>query len=988
MPQTVCAYLFRGVPLMKRMLSFSLTTIALLVLLSGCPWFKPPVPPVDPVEGEEVVEGELPAEGESPEEGEAPLFTSADPAQRGIYNETLDGTPTPDAGEENEGGKESRELVEPDVIRRAGNLLYILNQHRGLIIADLDGQRTLSQTPTFGYPRDLYLVGNKAYVLVSYAQDVRLDEKGRYQVSYGSRLYVFDVTDPEAVVSLGSSRFEGDLIDSRLVGSILYAVCSNYTWYYPEDTDDAIETASVEKSYGDTWAISLDTAQPGAISQVAKVKFQGYGNLIQATSEAIFCATSDWYSDSTAITYIDISDPRGAIAVRGTAVVPGRLADRFKMDAWNDVLRVVSNTGWADRKTLITTWDLKNPDTFAQLGSTELESAAGDTTYATRFDGARAYIVTYLTVDPLYVVDLSDPANPQVLGELKIPGWSTHIEPRGDRLIALGVDDEGGGRRVMVSLFDVSDPGAPQRLDYTSFGDNWSWSTAYEDVKAFTVLDNAILVPFSGWNYGSGGYDRLQFISYNRDRLQAQGYVDLRGSALRALQYGGYHFAVTQEQLAVIDASDPNTPRITNSITLAENIADVVPLKDGWALEIICRYDSADSSVRAVNAAGETGQEVLLKTSSITESFLWNDTAVLVAAGYDYYPEYNSFYRVYLVNVSDPLSPVLEKEILVKLQPWYYGWWMGYDMVASGKQARPGYYPYYYYDPSPTAFLAGDYLVMRGSGDRFDRYLGASSAYQGLAVLNLNDPDNMTYLGLGDPAPERVSGDGKQIYLTYRKTLATSSGNAYRCAFYLSTLDPATLDESARVNVPGIFQHRVPGTDILLLKDTQYLRDGNLKELLRSGILSENKFSLQDSVNLPSYGTQLALSDNFAGYVGYIYSENSDVPRDTLLSSGNDKAAEEARGYMLGGIFVNAKGGFKSHERKNVGDVWCNLLGVRKGSVFLSVSGAAASQWNFNEHPPEHVTLFPVMGYPSKLRVGKDTAYLPLGYGGLASFPL
>ena len=127
---------------------------------------------------EEVIEGELPAEGESPEEGEAPLFTSADPAQRGVYDETLDGVPTPDAGEENEGGKESRELVEPDVIRRAGNLLYILNQHRGLIIADLDGQRTLSQTPTFGYPRDLYLVGNKAYVLVSYAQDVRLDEKG------------------------------------------------------------------------------------------------------------------------------------------------------------------------------------------------------------------------------------------------------------------------------------------------------------------------------------------------------------------------------------------------------------------------------------------------------------------------------------------------------------------------------------------------------------------------------------------------------------------------------------------------------------------------------------------------------------------------------------------------------------------------------------------------------------------------------------------
>ena len=181
--------------------------------------------------------------------------------------------------------------------------------------------------------------------------------------------------------------------------------------------------------------------------------FPGYGGLIQATNYAIFCVSTDWNNVST-ITYVDITDAAGKILIRGTADVPGYMADRFKMDAWNGVLRVVTNTWWPDQQTVVTTLDIANPDSIMQLGQTSLANASGETLFATRFDGPLAYIVTYLRVDPLFVVDLSDPANPTVKGELEIPGWSTHIEPMGDRLIALGVDDS-AGRKVMVSLFDV-----------------------------------------------------------------------------------------------------------------------------------------------------------------------------------------------------------------------------------------------------------------------------------------------------------------------------------------------------------------------------------------------------------------------------------------------------------------------------------------------------------------------------------------------------
>lgn len=884
--------------------------------------------------------------------------------------------------------------MEPDVIRRADNLLYILNQYRGLTIVDLDSEELLSQSATVGYPRDLYLIDNTAYVLVSYAQDVRWDEKGRYQVSYGSRLYVFDVSDPEAVRLIGSQRFEGDLIDSRLVGTILYAVCSNYTWYYPLYTDETIATESTDKSYGDTWAISLNTADPENITTVNKVQFEGYGNLIQATNKAIFCATNDWNEDSTWITYVDIDDPDGKIEVRGTALVKGQLADRFKMDAWNDVLRVVSNTGWRDRRTLITTFDLKDPDTFQQIGYKELESATGDTTYATRFDGDRAYIVTYLTVDPLYVVDLKDPYKPDVLGELEIPGWSTHIEPRGDRLIALGVDDTDGRRKVMVSLFDVADPEDPQRLDWVSFGDDWSWSTAYEDVKAFAILGDMILVPFSGWNSGSGGYDRVQFVSCDQDSLEAHNYVDLQGSAIRSITYDGLYFTITQEQLAVINADNPKEPEIINHLALAENVVDAIPLEEGWIAEVICRYDSADSIVRAVNDEIGYGTPVTLKTSSISESFLWKDKLILVASGYDYYPEYTSFYRVFIVDFSNPAHPLLEKDIAVKLDPWYYYGWMDYDYdydyarPGSDKMIRPYYPYYYYYDNATTAFLVGDHVVLRGMASHFDLYLGGSSAYQGLALLNLNDPESPQYLGLADTEITDINSDGYLLYLTSRKSLTTTSGQHGLCAYYLSTLNPATLERTQSVNVPGIFQHRVPGSSTLILKDSQYRQDGSVKEILRSGLLSKTQFELQDSINLPFNNTQLIASGDFICYTGYLYSYYQDDIRDTLQST--DDAAEllPQNGYILGGAFVNERGEFSSHARKNVGEVWCTLLGAHKGSAFLSVSGAAAAQWNFNTEEPKQDSLIPVMGYPTKIRFGKDQALIPLGYGGVATFPL
>ena len=341
------------------------------------------------------------------------------------------GAPEADAGVAVDGdGAVQREVVEPDVIRRDGNLLYILNQYRGLTIVDLTTEEILIQLPTHGLPRDLYLDGGRAYVLVGQAREFAVAESGIVGSPVDSRLYVVDVTVPGGAEILSSFDMDGDLVDSRLVGDILYTVSAQFFWYWEGDV-------LFKQQESETWVTSVNVSDPENIFEAARISFEGSGQQIHVNSTSLFVAAPVGFNGDTEITYVDITDPDGSLTVVGTMSVQGQVPDRFKMDAWQGVLRVVSIDWQQTRRTLVTTFDLA---TLERLAEKEIAAASGEALFATRFDGDRAYIVTFLVVDPLFVLDLSDPTNPTVIGELEVPGYSTHIVPQGDRLIALGVD--------------------------------------------------------------------------------------------------------------------------------------------------------------------------------------------------------------------------------------------------------------------------------------------------------------------------------------------------------------------------------------------------------------------------------------------------------------------------------------------------------------------------------------------------------------------
>lgn len=896
-------------------------------------------------------------------------FTSADRNMRtwGLPGALL---ATDAAGGGAEGETVQRTVVEPDVIRRDGQWLYVLNQFRGLTIVDLQQNTVVANLPTIGFPRDIYIQNGRAYVLVSRAN--------RYEVSgntvrftVGSRLYIADITDPTHAQLLSSFNLNGDLVDSRLVGDVLYAVGAEVNWYYAVGEPGAVEGSTgarvVKTRTGGTWVTSVNCADPNSIFVADEISFDDTGTQIHATTDAIFVSSPDWGSNNTSITYVDISDPNGSMAVRGSANVKGQVVDRFKLDYWNGVLRVVSLAWNNTRKTYVTTIDCTVPDTLGVLAEYEFQCAQGETLFATRFEGNRAYVVTYFIVDPLFVLDLADPTNPTVTGELEVPGWSTYIEPRGDRLIALGVDDTAGGRRVCVSLFDVTDPAQPGLADRVTFGTSWNWSSAYDDVKSLAIFDDTIVVPFSGWEEGYGmGFNRLQFISYTQDDLTLHGFVDVNGTVLRTFQYNGLYYCVTTEQLVTIDASDLDNPVVVNHLVLAENVSDFLEVTPTLGAEIISQTETGKTSVHLKSPGKTTLGVIDVDAGYIVDSFVYNQYVVLV--GQKWEPDYH--YLVIMIDCSVPSAPQIAATIPVDVDP-FMPWWFDYEgpVVLGGTAVRDTkmmIYPWRVAAPG-AAYLAGAQLALRCSASSYDDRVGSEiSPTQGLAIVDLSQKEWTRTIGLGFRDVVSVNTVGPYLYVTNKKSAGTVSLQPL-CAYFITRINPATGGSGASANVPGVFVQYNPSSQILTLRDDQWSNLYSFKTVLRTVTWDGTSEDVSPiaSRDLPD-GTNQILGRGARIYLdAYSY-----------------------EGYRLYLVQQNTAGGLTLGTGVLCTDQWGTLIDAHSTAAYVSVGDGAIVRYNCAGTSPQFSQLVEVMGAPMRIRFGTAHAYAPLGYFGTAELPL
>ncbi len=169
----------------------------------------------------------------------------------------------------------------------------------------------------------------------------------------------------------------------------------------------------------------------------------------------------------------------------GVGEVPGTVLNQFSMDEYNGYFRIATTTGnWRDislNHLYVLDEDLKI------VGSVE-DLAKGERIYSTRFLGDRAYMVTFRQVDPLFVIELSNPEKPEVLGYLKITGFSDYLHPYDENhIIGIGkqATEEGRTKGMKIALFDVSDIANPVEEAKIEIGDMGTYSNALDDHRAF-----------------------------------------------------------------------------------------------------------------------------------------------------------------------------------------------------------------------------------------------------------------------------------------------------------------------------------------------------------------------------------------------------------------------------------------------------------------------------------------------------------------------
>ena len=223
----------------------------------------------------------------------------------------------------------------------------------------------------------------------------------------------------------------------------------------------------------------------------------------------------DW-SPKTYLHKFSLGDSPKYIA---SGEVKGFVLNQFSMGEYNNYFRIATTIetrtdNWRDLSLSNSIYILEENGSILNVVSKIEDIAKGERIYSARFMGERGFLVTFRIIDPLFTVDLSDPYNPEIKGELEMPGFSTYLHPLGeDHLIGIGqnADEQGTLDGMQLAIYDVSDMSNPIRTAHEVIGTGWStFSEAMYNHKAFVYYEpiGMLCIPVSHWGWGAS-YDEF-----------------------------------------------------------------------------------------------------------------------------------------------------------------------------------------------------------------------------------------------------------------------------------------------------------------------------------------------------------------------------------------------------------------------------------------------------------------------------------------------
>lgn len=375
-----------------------------------------------------------------------------------------------------------------------------------------------------------------------------------YSIKNYSFVDVYDISDPARPKYLKGHEMEGSYQSSRKNGDIIYLVTNLYSSgdvVLPMMRDTVLGAKQVQMQLDDIMIMPRRPADGYLIISAINVSNQekteveaitAYGMTMYMNDSSLYLA-SDGANDKSTIIKFELAGMK--VGYAGSGEVKGHLINQFAMDEYGGNLRVATTT-WGNENALYVLDQSLN-----EMGAVT-GLAKGETIYSVRFMGDKGYIVTFRTIDPLFVFDLSDPKNPVVTGELKIPGFSSYLHPVGkDLLLGIGADTyeiyrkDSSGKDVAVgvrqggikySLFDVSDMGKPKEISNYVLGDAGSGSEAFYNHKALMVDSSAQRVAMDAYlNFEDQKTDYQQgavIMSYAGKKLALKGILKSEPSGL------------------------------------------------------------------------------------------------------------------------------------------------------------------------------------------------------------------------------------------------------------------------------------------------------------------------------------------------------------------------------------------------------------------------------------------------------------------------
>lgn len=457
---------------------------------------------------------------------------------------------------------------EADIVKTDGEYLYQVNNDK-IVIAKIYPSNEMKMIKTIKladenlYPMELYVDKERLIVIGTSSNNIPIIRPAEKRIAiyppryfYSTvKLIEYDIKDKANIKKSREIELEGNYLSSRKIGDKLYLISNKYLNYYhimdsgdenntPSYRDTAIDEEFINipldkiayfpDCIGTNYLIvaGVDLSKPKEGVNVST--YLGSGENIYASTENLYVALTKHVSKPKDPVIYDSANPksvvapnyydretlvyrfalnRGKLDYTGKGTVPGNILNQFSMDEYNGYFRIATTKGdvWRDgegtskNNLYVLDEDLKT------VGSIE-DIAPGEKIYSVRFMGDRAYVVTFKTVDPLFVIDLKDAKNPKILGALKIPGYSDYLHPYDENhIIGFGKDtvevvykdNKGNEARrtayylgIKIALFDVSDVNNPKEKFTEKIGDRGTDSELLNNHKALLFSKEKNLMAF------------------------------------------------------------------------------------------------------------------------------------------------------------------------------------------------------------------------------------------------------------------------------------------------------------------------------------------------------------------------------------------------------------------------------------------------------------------------------------------------------------